>query len=124
MAPNFVRRHPLLYNWLPLVAWLGFIFFLSGRADFPQPKAHWLDLLLGIGAHMLLVGVLAILWVRALGERPLAALAAFVLTAVYGFIDEYHQSFVPGRMSDPWDLLWDGLGAALALGLWAWWRRS
>jgi VanZ family protein len=73
---------------------------------------------------MFLFGVLAILWVRVLGERPRAWLIALALTAVYALSDELHQSFVPGRVADPLDLLCDGFGALLALSLWAWWRRG
>ncbi|MOA41857.1 hypothetical protein D3C78_1638620 [compost metagenome] len=36
-----------------------------------------------------------------------------ILCGVYGITDEYHQSFVGGRMSDPIDLRNDVIGAAL-----------
>ena len=124
MLSEFVRQRPLLFNWLPLVAWMGFIFFVSAQPDLPEPHARWLDNLLSYVGHMFLFGVLAILWVRALGGRSLAWPVAFALTVVYAFSDEFHQSFVPGRVADPLDLLWDGLGAVLALALWAWWSRG
>ncbi len=124
MLLEYMRRRPLLYYWLPLVGWMGLIFFLSAQPDFPQPQARWLDRLLSYGAHMFLFGVLAVLWVRALGQRSPAWLVALALTAAYALSDEFHQSFVPGRCADPVDLLWDLLGALLALGLWAWWRRG
>lgn len=41
------------------------------------------------------------------------ALAAVVLASLYGVTDEFHQSFVPGRMPDPADWLTDTCGAAL-----------
>jgi VanZ family protein len=50
-------------------------------------------------------------------------LLALALTMLYALGDEFHQTFVPGRHADPWDLLFDGLGTALALGMWAWWQR-
>jgi VanZ family protein len=51
------------------------------------------------------------------GRRPLtlsAALTATLLTTVYGITDEYHQSFVPGRTSDPADVGKDLAGSAAA----------
>lgn len=41
------------------------------------------------------------------------ALAAIALASFYGVTDEFHQSFVPGRMCDPFDWLTDTLGATL-----------
>jgi VanZ family protein len=98
---------------------MGFIFFLSAQPDFPHPKASWLEDLMGLGAHMFLFGVLAVLWVRPLREHRWAILLAFLLTMLYALSDEFHQAFVPGRTADPLDLVYDGLGAALALCAWA-----
>lgn len=53
--------------------------------------------------------------------RPFAA--AVIFCVAWGVLDEYHQSFVPGRDSTGWDVAADGVGAALgALGS-AWWSR-
>ncbi len=117
-ARQWLRQHPALYHWLPLVAWMGLIFALSAQPDLPHPKAGWADLLVSSGGHALLFGLLAVLWLRALGPRPYAWLLALVLTTLYALSDELHQAFVPGRHPDPWDLLCDGLGAAA--GLWTW----
>lgn len=116
-------RNRLLNAWLPLVAWMGLIFLLSAQSRFPQTETFWVDALLGHGAHIFVFGVLAVLWVRALGNRPWAWPAALALTMLYALSDEFHQSFVPGRCMDPWDLLLDGIGAALGLGLWWWWKH-
>ena len=42
-----------------------------------------------------------------------AALATLIAT-VYGITDEWHQSYVPGRTSDPLDVVADFVGALLA----------
>ncbi len=117
---HWLRQHPVFYLWLPLVAWMGLMFFLSAQPDFPHPEVDWLEDLIGIGAHMFLFGVLAVLWARALQDRRRTLLLAFLLTMLYALLDEFHQSFVPGRTADPLDLVYDGLGAALALGVWTW----
>ena len=56
------------------------------------------------------------------------ALIAMIITVGYAAFDEYHQSFVPGRFADVFDLLADAAGGAAALVVcWAWgilWLRS
>jgi VanZ family protein len=115
-TPNWLQRRPWLYLWLPVVAWMGLIFYLSAQSNLPHPDRGWADLLISSGAHVLVFSVLAMLWARALGERPRAWLIAFAMTALYALSDEFHQAFVPGRTPDPVDLLFDGLGAVV--GLW------
>lgn len=44
-----------------------------------------------------------------------AAAAAWAVATAYGVSDEVHQRFVPGRTSDPADVLADALGAAAAI---------
>ncbi len=47
-----------------------------------------------------------------MGWSPLRALlVAIVLATLYGVTDEFHQSFVPNRNTDPKDVLVDFLGA-------------
>ena len=50
------------------------------------------------------------------GTAPIGAWAAAV---AYAISDEVHQWFVPGRQSDPIDVLLDATGAAV--GLAGWW---
>lgn len=119
------RRWP--YLWLPLVAWMGLIFYLSAQPDLPHPDVGWVAQLFSSSAHAFVFGVLALLWARVLAGRARATFFAFALTMLYALSDEIHQSFVPGRHTDLWDLICDGLGAAMALCLWAWmqrWRKS
>jgi len=123
MTQQWLRRHPFLYLWLPLLAWMGLIFYLSAQPDLPHPNVGWADLLVSNGAHAFVFGVLAVLWARALGERPRTLLIALALTLLYALSDEFHQAFVPGRHPDPWDLMFDGLGAAVGLGLWIGWQH-
>lgn len=79
--------------------------------------------------HALTFGLLATLILRvrfAPGRALKAALAAVAITSVYGLIDEFHQSFTPGREVDVADWLADSGGAVLAVALYALfppWRR-
>lgn len=117
-------RCPLLYLWLPLLGWMGQIFYLSAQQKLPTSGSGWLDEVMSSGAHAGVFAVLALLWMRIVGHHPRGWLLAFSLTGLYALSDEFHQSFVPGRHPDPWDLLCDGAGAALALGLWAWFQSG
>ena len=97
---------------LPPLAFQALIYFLSSRKLVPVgPEGA--DKLVHFAAY----GFLAFLWIRALGAgsydvSPRKALAAVVLTTLFGLSDEIHQSFVPGRTASGWDLLADALGAA------------
>ena len=51
---------------------------------------------------------------RALTAR--VAVAAAVVSTVYGVTDELHQSLVPTRQSDALDVLADAIGASVAAG--------
>ena len=81
----------------------------TGGTDIPE----WGHVL----AHFAEYAALAALWIWALlpvaGRRawPIAAGIAFA----YAVSDEIHQSFVPGRVSDPVDVLVDSAGIWAAL---------
>ncbi len=75
----------------------------------PIPNIIGIDKLL----HLTAFALLAAAWCCGLGASRRAALLAFALVLGYGAIDEWHQSFTPGRDSSGWDLLADGFGASL-----------
>jgi hypothetical protein len=111
------------WPWAPSVAYMALIAFLSSRpfdglgfgfdlgfnlADFP-----WQDK----GLHFVEFGVLAIFNAFAFSRTlrsPGAlrvAVYAIALTTTWGYLDEVHQAFVPGRTADAYDLLADFIGA-------------
>ncbi len=120
-CPPIRGRTPSLLRWLPALAWMGVIFYLSARPDLPSPPEPWLDMLLEKAGHAAVYGVLAWLYLYALrGDRPATdrlRLLSLALAAAYGLSDEFHQAFVPGRDPSVADLLTDVVGAALALAL-------
>ncbi len=73
--------------------------------------------------HSIGYALLGVLLLRALARGRLSgvtwgrALAAIALATLYGVSDEAHQSFVPGRSPDRFDVLADCVGAALAVML-------
>ncbi|AEF82966.1 VanZ family protein [Leadbettera azotonutricia] len=103
------------------------IWFLSSQSTLPQIKGVF-----GIDKiqHMLAFAVLAAagaLWFplelcRRRGIFIMLAIAS--IASIYGGIDEYHQSFVPGRDSSVWDWLADTLGALIGAGAAMWTARN
>lgn len=112
-------------RWVAALAWMALIFFLSSQSRFPT-LIRGLPGLQDILGHFAVYGVLAILWRWALSGSGVAHPTrwAFVLTLLYGFSDEFHQSFVPGRHPDPFDILTDAAGAAVALACLKRWGAS
>src|SRR3954447_14291479 len=118
---TLVARRPDL--WLPPVALMGLIFFLSAQPDLSSGLGGW-DILLRKLAHASIYAVLVLLWWRALRARgggddetrPVAA--AWLIAIAYSATDEWHQTFVTGRHGAPSDVLIDAFGASAA-ALWA-----
>jgi VanZ family protein len=96
--------------WGPAVAHMGLIFFLSSLSEAPLP-----DGITAPAGHGLGYAMLGMLLLRALadatwaGVTPGRAALAVLLSTAYGLTDEYHQSFVPGRMP-----AWDDVGMDFA----------
>ena len=82
------------------------IWFFSGRpgGDIPLPGG-W-----DKPAHAAEYALLGYFLARGLGGRR-TALTGFFLAVSYGALDEFHQSFVPGRDPSGLDLIADALGA-------------
>jgi VanZ family protein len=107
------------YYWLPLIAYSAFIVIQS---HYPTPESiprlpHF-DKLLHTGGY----GLLGLLFCRAYragwpkaSSRSVSRYAV-LSTALFGLSDEIHQSFVPFRTADAWDILSDAIGGALGVG--------
>ena len=110
--PTIARRLSLLLA----LGWMAFIFWESSSAiqlDLPELFPHEDKL-----AHLVLFGLLAAFWLGSFpttstGYRSREVWFAILIATLYGALDEWHQSFVPGRTADPLDLLADGVGALL-----------
>ncbi len=113
-----------------LLAWMGLIFYLSSLTPPELPKQlgglAWLGKLRDVAGHLFLYGVLGTLAMVALaswvaGPTPQARWAFLTagLGVLYGVLDEYHQSFVPGRYASAMDVVVDSVGVTLGLAF-AW----
>ncbi len=105
----------LLWRWLAgvgLFAGMVGIFLLSEQSHLPQPIIFpGVDKL----QHAAAFGILGILAQFAVGvrEKPWSLLGAVLLVTCYAVFDELHQSWIPGRDSDFFDILADFSGATL-----------
>lgn len=99
------------------------IFFASGRPALATPNL-WPIPHLDKYLHFLIFGLLATNLIRIplRSERALNCWLAFALASLYGFADEYRQSFTVGRSVELGDALADSLGALIATQLYAGWN--
>jgi VanZ family protein len=96
---------------------MAFIFAASSIPDLgPLPGG-----LSDKSGHSIGYALLGALLLRALARGSLrgvtwrSGLVSIAFATLYGVSDEFHQSFVPGRSPDRYDVLADCIGAALAV---------
>lgn len=115
-------------KWAPVLIWMAVIFFLSAQPHLPTPDHRWLETLIEKSAHAFEYAVLAALVVRALsvpnGKRRLAFGAGVLVASLYALSDELHQTYVPGRLADWSDIMFDWMGAIVGSWLWLYGRRA
>ncbi len=96
--------------WLPVLLWMAIIFALSSmpktmvpniRIPYADKAAHFFEFLI-LGA--LLIRAFLHYFHNSLWR---AMIPAIVIAFLYAFSDEFHQSFVPGRTADIFDLMVD-----------------
>ena len=114
-----MKLRGLLLYWFPPALYLLLIYILSGMSRPPVPEGIDQNLL-----HFPEYALLGFLLARALqGERRgrvswgLMA-GAVALSALFGFLDEFHQAFVPERVPDLSDWIHDLIGAAAGVLAW------
>jgi VanZ family protein len=117
------RRSSRAWRWMAVVAYMGFIFFLSAQSSLPELPGHPSDKL----EHSSAYGILGLLVVWALADGRIHnvtfrhVVIAVAISSAYGYSDEVHQLFVPNRTYDLLDWLADTTGASVAaVGTWAW----
>ena len=94
------------------LAWMAIIFWFSNQSSLFYLPEDWLDTIFKKTSHAAAYGVLWLLWWLATGRRAWLALA---LTVGYAISDEWHQTFVPGRHGQWFDVGVDATGALIAM---------
>ena len=115
---------------LPLLI-MGVFYWLSSLPGTPLPDDpalyavfYWVPPSVQNALHVPAYVALAWAWCWALGAwlrvPVVAAIAACVIASAYGVVDEWHQSFVPGRYASLTDVTLDIAGAMIGIWLAAW----
>ena len=119
----------LALYWLPVIGWMAIIFILSNTTSSSVRDIKDglpLDILRAISSpeivHTVEYAVLASLTYRLMffhDVRNIPYLVGLSLlgAVLYGISDEFHQGFVAGRDSSPYDVGLDFLGACLGTGV-------
>ena len=121
------QKHFLLVYVVPFLLYCLLIFWLSAQSDpdslspfvVPDKIAHLLEY---TGFGFLLMRLLSYLKPDWGAVQPLIWVLSGAL--LYGFSDEIHQYFVPGREFSWMDLVADGAGGYLGARLWMLFRES
>lgn len=124
MAMTTGRRTASL--WGPPLVLMAVIFALSAMPSDSTDHGP-LVFLARKTAHFLEYALLLALWWRALHRRVAgqgAQVLAFAITVAYAATDEFHQTFVNGRVGTPRDVALDAAGAAVAGAVIHWRRKS
>ncbi len=93
-----------------------FLIFKFSSGSVPvASQVYWKDFAFKKFGHVLLFGILAAFYYRALigdgMDKKKAVFTAIIMSAVYGATDELHQTFTQGREARIRDVLIDASGA-------------
>src|SRR3989339_64059 len=104
--------------WLPVYLYALAIFLSSHQSRMVIPiKIIGIDKTL----HFIVYGILAGLIYRACRKSQgsyifqKAYFISLICSILYGFSDEFHQFYIPGRQASAWDFMADALGAIAAI---------
>lgn len=118
------RFREWLRRWGASILLMVAIFALSSRPADALPRFGAVDALVKKSGHVLGFGLLALSYWQGFGWDRGRMGHAWGLAVAYAATDELHQAFVPSRHASAIDvLLFDAVGAALALGLRTWRAR-
>jgi VanZ family protein len=105
-----------LTTFLPALLFYFLVFLFSAKDLGIQIHGGWLDKIPHGFEFALLAFLLAIGFFNSLSASiPTKAAVTFLTGLSLGILDEYHQSFVPGRIADVRDILADAAGAACGI---------
>jgi VanZ family protein len=110
---------------LPSLALYALIFLVSSQSLGFSVPGQWLDKI----PHALVYGAMGFL--LSLGffhvlpsSAGLAVVLSFLSGSVLGALDEVHQKYTRGRVSDPKDAVADAIGVAVGIAVYWYLRRK
>ena len=105
----------MVIGWGPAVLWAVVLFFLSEGSPSGFTLPIGADKVIH-GALYLVLG-LALGWARYRGGAAIPASVLILMGLGYGALDEWHQSFVPGRDASMGDAVADGIGVIVGFAI-------
>ncbi|CAM3954867.1 VanZ family protein [Paenibacillus alkaliterrae] len=111
-----------LLRFVPAIAWMAVIYLLSSRTGdeinailpfFQKFFPFMEDFNWGHFVSYFILAMTIDFGIGARADRFWVKIVIVLLCGLYGVTDEYHQSFVGGRMPDPIDVRNDIIGAAI-----------
>jgi VanZ family protein len=101
-------------RWSAVVAIMAVLWWSSSRRPVPGEPSVFGELVHN-AMHVVAFGALATAAWFACGARRAARAVSIAIAVVYGCVDEYHQSLVPGRTCSIADVMSDTCGAIVAV---------
>ena len=101
-----------IIRFIPLILWMGFIFYLSSRQTIGiGGNSYWWRFLILKSLHIIEYAILAILLFYAINHYYYSLFIAII----YSLSDEFHQMFIVGRNASLKDIFFDLSGIFLGL---------
>lgn len=119
----FWLKLPRAVRLLALLGWAGFLWYESAQPPKPHTTFNLVRSWLHNAAHVPAFGLLGLL-AGFVAPSRLRVAVGIASAFVYGIVDEYHQSFTPGRTASWTDVQTDTVAAALALACYLWITRG
>ncbi len=113
----FFKNRKIKFYWGAVFIWCALIYFLSDQPNLKTNLGVW-DLILRKMAHMFEYAVLFLLSRRAFFNtvnKNFSIAFGVIFALLYAASDEYHQSFIVGRVGCVKDVLIDCVGILLGL---------
>lgn len=115
----------ILPRWLPAVVMMILIFTFSQQPAERLPHFFNWDFFVKKAGHVAGYGLLALSYLHFFNYDKKRYWLSWLLAFLFSAMDEFHQSFTPGRNASIYDILiFDNLGAALALSSFYFYRRN
>ena len=116
-----------IIRWIPAIIIMGIIYIASSTPGFDLPDFGIMDLLAKKGGHLLGYALLGAAYAYACKRDGLIVRSKVILSGIlivlYACIDEWHQSFIPGRNPSFLDIGIDIIGGFLGIVLLTWLSR-
>lgn len=113
------KLQKIIKYWAPPLVWAFVIFLFSSYPTARASEIYWKDFIVKKSAHVVEYAIFASLLYRGFKESGVkkinAGIFAITLSVLYGATDEFHQSFTPGREPTVRDVIFDTIGASLAI---------